>query len=61
MKCIKTNPTFASQQCSNTPFIQNELDKREVLCRFHAMDKVVRTAHAKKQTVEQTVADLNIS
>ena len=61
MKCIKTNPSFASQQCSDTPFIQNQLDKREVLCRYHAMDKVVRTAHTNKQTVKQAVADLNIS
>ncbi len=61
MKCIKTNPSFASQQCSNEPFIQNELDKREVLCRYHTMDKVVRTAHTNKQTVKQAVADLNIS
>ena len=63
MQCIKTLPSSKSEelQCTYPPYIQNQLDKREVLCRFHAMEKVVRTAHETKQTVEQTVAELNIS
>jgi hypothetical protein len=63
MQCIKTVPSSKTkeEQCTYPPYVQSQTDKREVLCRFHLMDKVVRHAHEKKQTVEQTVADLNIS
>lgn len=62
MQCIMTNPSSASEErCKYPPYIQNQLDKREVLCKFHAMEKVVKTAHATKKSVKETVADLNIS
>lgn len=63
MQCIKTVPSLKTkvEQCTYPPYIQNQLDKREVLCKFHALEKVVRQAHEKKQTVEETVAALNIS
>lgn len=63
MQCIKTVPSSKTkeEQCTYPPYIQNQLEPREVLCRFHLMDKVVRQSHEKKQTVAETVAALNIS
>jgi len=48
MKCIKTNPTFTEERCSFPPYIQSNLDKGKVLCRYHAMDELVNHAHVNK-------------
>jgi hypothetical protein len=59
MQCIMTNPSSASEErCEYPPYIQNQLDKREVLCKFHAMEKVVKHAHEKKSTPADAAADL---
>ena len=62
MQCVKQHVSSGSEErCDMPPYIQNQLEKREVLCRHHLMEKVVKSAHATKLSVEETVANLNIT
>lgn len=48
MKCIRENPTHTEERCVFPPFIQSKLEKGKVLCRYHAMDEIVNSAHQNK-------------
>ena len=48
MQCIKTSPPFTEERCSFPPYIQSNLEKGKVLCKYHAMDEIVNSAHQNK-------------
>jgi len=51
MKCIRNNPTHTEERCSFPPYIQSNLEKGKVLCRYHAMDELVNFAHKNKLSI----------
>jgi len=53
MKCIKYNPTHTAERCTFPPYIQSNLDKGKVLCRYHAMEELVTFAWKNKLKVRR--------
>lgn len=51
MECIRENVMNKDKRCVFPPYIQSQLNKGVVLCKYHAMDELVNYAHKNKISI----------